>query len=312
MDYVPLGRSGLQVSRVCLGTNMIGDYVDLPASSRLVNAFLDAGGNFIDTSNSYAKFRSEELLGEILRGRKRHDVVLATKVATQMGQGPHDGGGSRKHILDSVEQSLKRLQTDYIDLYQMHRWDDTTPIEETMRTLDDLVAEGKVRYIGCSNYAAWQVCKAMWVSEKSGLERFVSVQPSYSFLERAIERELVPVCKDQDVGIIPYQVLMSGMVSGRYKPGEQPPAGSRMAARERTRTRHFNDRNFRAAQQLLAFAAKCEKDPVQLSIAWALHKPGITSVIAGASKPEQVRANLEATSIRLSAEDMKVLDAVGS
>lgn len=312
MDYVPLGRSGLKVSRVCLGTNMIGDYVDLPASERLVSAFLDAGGNFIDTSNSYSKTRSEELLGEILRGRKRHDVVLATKVATQVGPTPHDGGGSRKHILDSVEQSLKRLRTDYVDLYQMHRWDDSTPIEETMRTLDDLVRHGKVRYIGCSNYAAWQICKAMWVSERLGLERFVSAQPSYSFLGRAIEREVVPVCRDQEIGIIPYQVLISGMVSGRYKPGEEPPRGSRMAERERTRVRAFNERTFRAAQQVLDLAKKYAKDPVQLTIAWALHKPGITSVIAGASKPEQARANLEATSIRLSPEQMKELDAVGS
>lgn len=312
MDYVQLGRSGLKVSRVCLGTNMIGDYVDLSASGQLVNAFLDAGGNFIDTSNSYANSRSEALLGEILRGRKRHEVVLATKVATQVGQGPHDGGGSRKHILDAVEQSLKRLQTDYIDLYQMHRWDDSTPIEETMRTLDDLVRQGKVRYIGCSNYAAWQVCKAMWVSEKAGLERFVSTQPAYSFLDRAIERELVPVCKDQDIGIIPYQVLLSGMVSGRYKPGQAPPTGSRMAARERSRVRYFDDRTFRATQAVLELAEKYAKNPVQLSIAWALHKPGITSVIAGASKPEQARANLEATAIHLSPEELKALDAVGS
>ncbi|MFH1602872.1 MAG: aldo/keto reductase [Pseudomonadota bacterium] len=312
MDYVPLGRSGLKVSQVCLGTNMIGDYVDLPASDRMVNAFLDAGGNFLDTSNSYSKTKSEEFLGELLRGRKRHDVVLATKVATQVGQTPHDGGGSRKHILDSVEQSLKRLQTDYLDLYQMHRWDDSVPIEETMRTLDDLVRQGKVRYIGCSNYAAWQICKAMWVSERLGLERFVSAQPSYSFLSRAIEREVVPVCQDQGIGIIPYQVLMSGMVTGRYKPGQEPPKGSRMAERERTRTRAFNERNFRAAQQVLDLAKKYAIDPVQLTIAWALHKPGITSVIAGASKPEQVRSNLEAASIRLSPEQVKELDAVGS
>ncbi len=312
MDYVPLGRSGLKVSRVCLGTNMIGDYVDLPGSERMVNAFLDTGGNFIDTSNSYSKTRSEELLGQILRGRGRHEVVLATKVATQVGPSPHDGGGSRKHILDSVEQSLKRLQTDYIDLYQMHRWDDATPIEETMRTLDDLVRQGKVRYIGCSNYAAWQVCKAMWVSERLGVERFVSAQPSYSFLERAIEREVVPVCRDQDIGIIPYQVLLSGMVTGRYKPGEAPPAGSRMAERERSRTRSFNERNFRAVQQVLDLSKADAIDPVQLTIAWALHKPGITSVIAGASKPEHVRSNLEATAIRLSAEQVKALDAVGS
>jgi len=312
MDYVPLGHSGLKVSRVCLGTNMIGDYVDLPGSDRMVNAFLDAGGNFIDTSNSYSKTKSEELLGQILRGRKRHEVVLATKVATQVGPSPHDGGGSRKHILDSVEQSLKRLQTDYIDLYQMHRWDDSTPIEETMRTLDDLVRQGKVRYIGCSNYAAWQICKAMWVSDRLGLERFVSAQPSYSFLDRAIEREVVPVCKDQDIGIIPYQVLISGMVTGRYKPGETPPAGSRMAVRERSRTRAFNERHFRAVQQVLDLAKAYAIDPVQLTIAWALHKPGITSVIAGASKPEHTRANLEATAIRLTGEQVKALDAVGS
>ena len=312
MDYVPLGRSGLKVSRVCLGTNMIGDYVDLPASERMVFAFLDAGGNFIDTSNSYSKTRSEELLGQILRARRRHEVVLATKVATQVGTSVHDGGGSRKHILDSVEQSLKRLQTDYIDLYQMHRWDDETPIEETMRTLDDLVRQGKVRYIGCSNYAAWQICKAAWVSESMGLERFISAQPSYSFLDRAIEREVVPVCKDQEVGIIPYQVLLSGMVSGRYKPGQEPPAGSRMAVRERSRTRGFNDRSFRAVQQVLDLAKKYALDPVQLTIAWALHKPGITSVIAGASKPEHVRSNLEATSIRLSPEQMKELASVGA
>jgi aryl-alcohol dehydrogenase-like predicted oxidoreductase len=291
---------------------MIGDYVDLPASERMVYAFLDAGGNFIDTSNSYSKTRSEELLGQILCARRRHEVVLATKVATQVGPSLHDGGGSRKHILDSVEQSLKRLQTDYIDLYQMHRWDDTTPIEETMRTLDDLVRQGKVRYIGCSNYAAWQVCKAMWVSDRLGLERFVSAQPPYSFLERAIEREMVPVCKDQDIGIIPYQVLLSGMVTGRYKPGAEPPAGSRMAERERSRTRSFNERNFRAVQQVLDLSKTYAIDPVQLTIAWALHKPGITSVIAGASKPEHVRANLEATAIRLSPEQVKALDAVGA
>ena len=312
MQYRRLGSSGLKVSRLCLGTNMVGGYVDDEGSAQIVDAFLDAGGNFIDTSDNYNEGRSEEVLGRICQGEKRQRVVVATKFGMRVIPGSSAYGASRRYVMDAVEASLRRLRTDYIDLYQVHQWDPETPLEETMRALDDLVRSGKVRYIGCSNFAAWQICKSLWISDMQGLERFVSVQPQYNFLDRRIETEVVPLALDQGVGIIPYQVLLSGMVSGKYRPGQEPPPGSRMASRPLSRQRHFNDRSFTASDRLHDVTQRFERDPVQATLAWALAKPGVTSVIVGASGPEQVRTNAAAVDIALSAEEIQALDAIGA
>ncbi|MBI4234445.1 MAG: aldo/keto reductase [Chloroflexi bacterium] len=309
MKYTRLGRSGLKVSRICLGTNMLGGYVDEEASIRVVDACMEHGVNFIDTADSYNAGRSEEVLGKAMKGRRK-EIILATKVYSPQGQGINDRGASRKHIMDGVAASLRRLQTDYIDLYQIHFWDAETPLEETLRTLDDLVRRGMVRYIGCSNFAAWQLCKALWVSDKLGLERFESVQPSYNFMHREIERELLPACLDQQVGVIPYQVLMSGMFAGRYREGEAPPPGSRMAERPQSRERNFRKEIFGVAEKLGGLAQQSGHTPAQLTLAWALANPAITSVIAGASKPEQVAQNAKVADITLSPEEVAACNAV--
>ena len=310
MEYARLGRSGLKVSRICLGTNAFGEsYLDRERALSVIDELLERGINFIDTADTYQSGLSEEIVGRGVKGR-RHDFVVATKGFQPMGPGVNDRGLSRKHILEAVEASLRRLDTDYIDLYQVHYPDPETPLEETLRTLDDLVRQGKIRYIGCSNFDAWQACRALWVSDKHGLERFESVQPQYNFSRREIEIELFPFCEDQKVAILPYQVLMGGVLTGTYGRTAEPPSNTHMAAgmARGSRRDYWNDAHFAMVDGLKAIAGEAGYTPTQMVLAWQLSKSPITSVIVGASRPEQVVQNAEAVEINLPQDVLKQLD----
>jgi aryl-alcohol dehydrogenase-like predicted oxidoreductase len=312
MQYIRLGRSGLKVSRVCLGTNMFGaGYVDDQRAISVIHAAHEQGINFIDTADAYHSGLSEHVVGKAVEGR-RHEFVIGTKGFIATGPGVNDKGLSRKHIIEAVEGSLRRLNTDYIDLYQVHYWDPETPLEETLRTLDDLVRQGKIRYTGCSNFAAWQLCRALWVSDKLGLERFESVQPEYNFAKRDIERELFPLCQDQQVGVIPYQVLMGGLLTGAYDRHSEPPADSHMASRhaQRARRTYWSDATFDMVEHLKAIAAEVGCEPAQLALAWALSRPAVASVIVGSSRPEQVAVNAKVVEIKLPPEIIEQMDGL--
>lgn len=312
MDYVRLGRSGLKVSRVCVGTNMFGaGYMDDDRAVSVIDAAFEAGINFIDTADAYNSGHSEVVVGKAIRSH-RHDFVVATKGFIATGPGPNDAGLSRKHLIDAVEASLRRLKIDYIDLYQVHYFDQDTPLEESLKTLDDLVRQGKIRYIGCSNFAAWQLMRALWVSDRDGFERFESVQPEYNLGKRDIEGELFDACSDQDVGIIPYQIFMGGVLTGRYSPKTPPPSDSHMASRhaQRAKDTYWNDRTFRMVDALKGTAAELKLSVPQLLIAWTLSRHQITSVIVGASRPEQAESNADAASINLPEEIVTRLDSL--
>ena len=312
MNYTNLGATGLKISPVCLGTNMFGaGYVDDARAVSVIDAALDAGINFVDTADAYNAGHSEVVVGKAIRER-RDDFVVATKGFIATGDGPNDVGLSRKHLISAVDASLRRLDTDYIDLYQVHYYDPDTPLEETLRTLDDLVRAGKIRYIGCSNFAAWQLMKALWVSDKHGLERFQSVQPEYNLGKRDIEGELFDACEDQNVGIIPYQIFMGGVLTGRYDRSAPPPDDSHMASRhaQRAMGTYWTERTFDMVESLKAVADELDVSVPQLMIAWALSRPQITSVIVGASRPQQAYANAEAASIELPNELVARIDAL--
>ena len=310
MQYKNLGRTGLKVSRICLGTNMFGaGYVDDARAISVVHRAHELGINFIDTADAYNSGLSEHVVGKAVRGR-RHDFVVGTKGFIATGDGVNSGGLSRKHLMGAVEASLRRLDTDYIDLYQVHFWDPHTPLEETLRTLNDMVRQGKVRHVGCSNFAAWQLCRALWVSDKLGLERFESVQPAYNFDRRDIEAELFPLCEDQGIGVIPYQVLMGGVLTGSYDRRSGPPEDSHMSSRhaERARDNYWRDENFDRAERLKTLAAELGWEPTQLVLAWVLSRPSVASVIVGASRPEQVEKNAAAVDIDLPADAATALE----
>lgn len=312
MDYVRLGRSGLKVSRVCVGTNMFGaGYVDDYRAASVIDAAFEAGINFIDTADAYNSGHSEVVVGKAVRSH-RHDFVVATKGFIATGSGPNDVGLSRKHLMDAVEASLRRLKTDYIDLYQVHYFDPDTPLEESLKTLDDLVRQGKIRYIGCSNFAAWQLMRALWVSDRDGFERFESVQPEYNLGKRDIEGELFDACSNQGVGVIPYQIFMGGVLTGRYNRETPPPSDSHMASRhaQRAKDTYWNDRTFKMVDALKDTAAELEIGVPQLLIAWTLSRQQITSVIVGASRPEQAASNADAASIKLPKEIVARLDSL--
>lgn len=308
MRYRTLGNSGLRVSVVGLGTNQFGGKVDQAGVTRILNEALDNGLNFIDTADTYTGGRSEETIGKAIAGR-RSEVILATKVASKVGEGPNDIGASRQHIMDGVEASLRRLNTDYIDLYQIHRFDPLTPFEETMRALDDLVTSGKVRYIGASNYAAWQLCRANDIAEMRGWSRFISIQPHYHMLERGIEAELIPYCQAFGVGIIPYFPLAGGFLTGKYRQGEEPPKGSRGESSSYVQ-RYFTPRNFRIVESLQAFAARYERTVAELAIAWLSAQPQVSSVIAGVTSNDQLKSNMRAADWELSTEDVEELNRI--
>ena len=287
MQYRKLGNSGLEVSVVGLGANNFGGRLDYERSNEVINQLFDVGINLIDTSNSYGNTLSEEYIGKSLKGR-REQAVIATKVSSRMSEGPNQAGNSRKHIMEQVEQSLTRLRTDYIDLYQIHWWDSTTPVEETLRALNDLVTQGKIRYFGCSNFSAWQVCESVWTSKELGIQTFVSAQPHYSMLERDVEKELLPFCGKYGVGILPYFPLANGFLTGKYRKDAPPPAGSRL---ESDNKGLFTDDNYNLLDQLIKFSKERDRTVLELAFAWLLYNKDISSVIAGATKPEQVIAN---------------------
>ena len=306
MEYRYLGSSGLQVSAIGLGTNNFGGRLDAAASAVVINHALDMGINMIDTSNSYGGSHSEEYIGRALKG-KRHQAVIATKVSSRMADGPNNAGNSRKHIMTEVENSLRRLNTDYIDLYQIHWQDANVPIEETLRALDDLVRQGKARYIGCSNFMAWQVCEAVWTSRSLGITPFASVQPKYSLMDRAIEAELTPFCREYRIGILPYFPLENGFLTGKYKRNQSAPQGTRLAEGDRGM---FTDANFDLLEALEAFCAEHGRSVLDLAFAWLLANPDVSSVIAGATRAEQVVANAKSAAWTLTPQELAEVNAI--
>jgi aryl-alcohol dehydrogenase-like predicted oxidoreductase len=302
MAHRRLGGSGLVVSVAGLGCNNFGARIDLDATRGVVDAALDEGITLFDTSDSYGE--SEVLLGEVLEGR-RDDVVLATKFGSALkGANGADWGarGSRRYIRRAVERSLRRLRTDWIDLYQIHRPDPLTPIEETLGALDELVHEGKVRYIGSSNYAAWQVADAAWIARQHGYERFISAQNNYNLLEREVEAELVPACEHFGVGLLPYFPLASGLLTGKYRRGEDPPDDSRV--KHWGMSALLTEERFDAVEKLEAFAAERSVTLLDVALGGLASLPTVASVIAGATSPTQVRANVAATSWSPSPDDL--------
>jgi aryl-alcohol dehydrogenase-like predicted oxidoreductase len=305
-----LGTSTLEVSVVGLGGNNFGGRIDFAASERVVHKALALGVNLIDTADSYGnRGGSEEELGRIL-GDKRKHIVLATKFGLPMDDTGTLRGASRRYIVHAVDASLKRLRTDWIDLYQLHRPDDRTPIEETLRALDELVRQGKVRYIGCSNLSAQQVIAAQDTASRLGLAAFVSCQDEYSLLERGIERELIPTAKALGLGILPYFPLASGLLTGKYRRGAAPPPGSRLAKNQRHAQDFLSERNWRIVGELEAFALRHGRTLLELAFSWLLRDPVVASVIAGATSPEQIEQNVRAADWTPTAEDLAELDRI--
>lgn len=308
MQYRQLGNSGVRVSVIGLGTNQFGGKVDQAGVNEIVAGAIDLGINLIDTADAYAGTRSEETLGVALKG-KWDKVVLATKVYSKVGDGPNDYGASRYHIANGVEASLRRLQSDHIDLYQIHRWDATTPIEETLRALDDLVRAGKVRYVGASNFMAWQLARANLLTEIKGWSPFVSIQPHYHMFERDLEKEMVPYCNAYKVGILPYFPLAGGFLTGKYKRGESAPAGSRGENSPYVQ-KYMTDQNYTIVEKLTAWAEERGHTMAELAHAWLLGQPQVSSVISGATKLSQVQSNAKAAGWNLTEAEYAEVTAV--
>ena len=321
MRTVNLGRTGLKVTEVCLGTMTFGNQADQKTAFSIMDVADGAGINFIDTADVYPLGggpelvgTTEEIVGRWLKERRaRERIVLATKCRGRMGPGANDEGLSRKHILRACEDSLKRLQTDNIDLYQTHQVDETAPIEETLRAMEDLVRSGKVRYIGCSNYQSWQLGEALWASDKLGLSRFDSVQPRYNILFRVIEEELVPLCVKRGVGIIVYNPLGGGMLTGRYTGKEDLQQGTRFTLRgagAMYQKRYWNDAVFGAVEELKQLFTARGKSLTHVALAWVLGRPGITSAIVGASKPEQLQDSLKGVGLTLDRAELEACEEI--
>jgi aryl-alcohol dehydrogenase-like predicted oxidoreductase len=314
MEYRKLGRTGLEVSELALGTMQFGWTTDEEAAWAVMDAFLEAGGNLIDSADIYSRWAegnpggvAEEMIGRWMKAKgNRQEVVVATKVRGRMWEGPNGEGLSRAHIMRAVEDSLRRLQTDYIDLYQTHWFDEETPIEETMRALDDLVRAGKVRYVGCSNYPAWRLAEALWASDKHGLVSYVSLQPHYSLVHREeFEREMAQLVGKYGIGVINYSPLAGGFLTGKYRRGEPPPESARAEGVER---RYYNERNFDLLDKMEEIGRAHDKGVLQVALAWLLTNPLVTAPIIGANNVEQLGASLEAVGFRLSEEELGVLN----
>jgi aryl-alcohol dehydrogenase-like predicted oxidoreductase len=319
MNTRRLGRTGLKVTEVCLGTMTFGHQCDEAASFAILNRAADDGVFFIDTADVYpvppspeTAGRTEEIVGRWLKGQRQR-FVLATKCRMRVGHGPNDEGLSRRHILQAVDDSLRRLQTDFIDLYQPHSPDPNTPLEETLRALDDLVGQGKVRYLGCSNYPAWQVALALGHSAKHDLARFESVQPRYNLLYRDIEAELLPLCRDQELGVIAYNPLAGGFLTGRYRTLDAPPPATRFSLGGATgalyRERYWQQAQLEVVHRLEQFFKPRGRSLVQVAVAWVLAQPGITAAIVGASKAEQLDASLSAAGVKLEPDELEACNA---
>ena len=319
MEYRQLGRSGLRVSTITLGTMGFGGsgwasavgQIDVDGARRQINLAREAGVNLIDTADVYSSGTSEEIVGQAL-GNDREDVLLATKVRMPMGEGPNDAGLSRHHIIRGVEASLRRLNTDYIDLYQVHEWDGQTPLEETLSALDSLVQSGKVRYIGASNYAAWHLMKALWTSDRNHLERFVSQQIYYSLQARDAENELVPVSIDQGLGILVWSPIAGGLLSGKYRRGVDAPAGSRHLGDWSEPPVHDEDNLYDTIETLVSIGDSRGVSAAQVALAYIIGKPAVTSVIVGARTEEQLADNLAAAELSLTTDEVAQLDEVSA
>ncbi len=312
MQYRHLGRTGLRVSIIGLGTGEYGNQVNEKEAARIMAGALAAGVNFFDTADSYAEGRSEEIIGRALKGQ-RHSVVLATKISLRRGAGPNEEGLSRKHIMKGIEDSLRRLQTDYIDLYYVHSPDPDTPIQETLRALDDLVHQGKVLYIGCDDFRAWQLCKALWVSDHDSLARFDSIELPYNLLTRDIETELLPLCDSEGVGVCVFNPLAGGLLTGKHDPDKPPAEGTRFGLKhigQMYRDRYWSPTNFEAVARLKQIASEHGRSLTQFALAWILNDKTITSSVCGASSLGQLEENLGATEIELSKEELAACDGV--
>lgn len=309
MEYRSLGNSGVRVSTIGLGTNRFGsDVLPQEGVNDLIDAALDLGINLIDTANGYTGGRSEETLGVALKGRWER-VVLASKFFYPTGEGPNDRGASRYHIMNAIEASLRRLQSDHIDLYYIHRWDEGTPIEETLRTLDDLVRAGKVRYLGCSEFASWQLARANVLSEVRGWTPFVALQSHYHMLERGVEQEVLPCCRAYKVGFIPYFPLAGGFLTGKYRRGQAAPAGSRGESSSYVQ-QYMTEPNYEIVEKLTAWAGARERGLNELAEAWLLAHPEVCSVISGATKLEHVLSNAKGAGWTLSAKELGEVSAI--
>jgi aryl-alcohol dehydrogenase-like predicted oxidoreductase len=311
-----LGRTGLKVTEVCLGTMTFGYQCDEQTSFGILDQAAAGGVNFIDTADVYpipvsleTAGRTEEIIGRWLAG-KREDFVLATKCRMQMGRGANDAGLSRKHILSAIEASLRRLRTDYVDLYQVHSPDPDTPIDETLRALDSIVESGKARYVGCSNFQTWQLAKALWTSDRLGLARFDSVQPRYNLLYREIEHELFPLCLDQGVGVIVYNPLAGGLLTGKHRRSEPPADNTRFAVAGRLyQDRYWNEATFDAVERLKSFFDARGKPLTHVSLAWVLRQQAVTSAIVGATSAGQLADSLRGVELDLDEEEMEQLNS---
>jgi aryl-alcohol dehydrogenase-like predicted oxidoreductase len=311
MEFRLVGHSGLKVSEICLGTMTFGHGTDPASAERLVGAALDAGVMFFDTADGYSNGESEVMLGRAL-GVRRREAVIATKVFNPMGPGPNDSGMSRLHIMQAVEDSLRRLGTDHIDLYYIHHVDVQTPLEEMLRAFDDLQRQGKIRYTACSNYEAWRLMEALWISDSKGLARFSAYQPQYSLVVRDIEEELVPACALKGLGMVVWAPLAGGYLSGKYRPGERSLKGSRSAENWAFPTRFFHQNHEAILAELITVAREIGRSPAQVAVRWVLDQPQVASAIVGARTAEQFGDTLAAAGWRLPEEARKRLDEISA
>ena len=318
MQYRKMGRTGLKVAPLCLGANVFGWTADEPASQQVLDAYAAGGGNFIDTADVYSRWapgnaggESEAIIGRWMATRgNRQELVIATKCGSSMGEGPQQRGLSRRHIMAAAEDSLRRLQTDYIDLYQAHQDDADTPLDETMRAFDDLVQQGKALYIGASNYRSYRLTRALWQSDRGNYARFETVQPFYNLAGREeYERELEPLCRELEIGVIPYSALASGFLSGKYRAGQAMPSSARAGGVQK---RYMNERGFAVLAAVDKVAADSGATPAQVALAWLLARPGITAPIVSATTVEQTRELLGAADLQLSAEAVAALRAASA
>lgn len=309
MQYTYLGRTGLEVSKYCLGTMIYGSWgLDAQQSTDMIHRAVDAGITFIDTADIYGAGTSEEIIGDAIRGR-RDQLILASKFKIRTSEGPNGQGASRYRIIRQVEESLHRLKTDYIDLYQIHRPDPNTPIDETLRAMDDLVRQGKVRYIGCSNFDAWRITESLWVSEKMNLERFVSNQPSYSLLDRYIEMEILPVSEKYGLATLAYSPLGQGWLTGKYRKNAPLPEGSRGAKHQWDLTDPVNRDKLEKVEQLAILAEEKGISLSQLALAWVLQRKSVIPII-GVKTPEQLADNLGALEVAFTEEEMRRIERI--
>jgi aryl-alcohol dehydrogenase-like predicted oxidoreductase len=310
MEYVSLGKCGLKVSRICLGCWSFGNsaewMLEVDSARPIIERAIDLGVTFFDTANSYSRGRSEEILGAVIKER-RNDLVIATKVWFPMSEKPNDRGLSRRHIMQQMEGSLKRLGVDHVDLYQIHRWDYETPIDETLQALDNLVRVGKTRYIGASSMYAWQFSKALWTSDRLGLNRFISMQNHYNLCYREEEREMIPLCQDQGIGLIPWSPIARGFLTGKYMRGKNPDS-VRYRSEHFLAERFFKPEDFDVLEEVVRVAKEKGVTPSQIALAWLLHK-GVVAPIVGATKVQHIEEAVEALNVRLKEDDIRRLEA---